>query len=304
MPSACTRNRSGQSTYRRQALRPPHRWSSQLRVARWPATSRANALSCPLTTRRTVQNAPGSRKTDFLLTDSDCAQSNKLPVTPKSAGREVGSLRVTCGRAQPQTVPASHSQHRDNNPAFGEPRTGCSLYTAGRGHAARTGMAVAWEGSCSGTFLQNTGTVPRTAPPYPTSSQSTHMHTNTRTRAHTTHTTHTRNTHHTQAHITIHTSHTPHTTHVTHTCTHTSHTCTCTHTHPTHAHTPLTHRTRNTPHTHHTHAHTHPACFLGALLLGFLGWRLIREFSPKLECRGLSCSPWEGPRFSHWVLGS
>lgn len=90
MPSACTGNRSGQSTYRRQALRPPHRWSSQLRVARWPATSGANALSCPLTTRRTVQNAPGSRKTDFLLTDSDCAQSNKLPVSPSLLGGKSG----------------------------------------------------------------------------------------------------------------------------------------------------------------------------------------------------------------------
>lgn len=281
MPSACTRNRSGQSTYRRQALRPPHRWSSQLRVARWLATSGANALSCPLTTRRTVQNAPGSRKTDFLLTDSDCAQSNKLPVTPKSAGREVGSLRVTCGRAQPQTVPASHSQHRDNNPAFGEPRTGCSLYTAGRGHAARTGMAVAWEGSCSGTFLQNTGTVPRTPPPLShLLPEHTHAHKHTHTRTHYTYYSHTQHTPHTGTHnhshithATHHTRHTPHTSH-------------------THAHT------------HHTHAHTHPACFLGALLLGFLGWRLIREFSPKLECRGLSCSPWEGPRFSHWVLGS
>lgn len=169
----------------------------------------------------------------------------------------------------------------------------------------RLGLEWLWpgRGPAVGLFYRTQGQCLE-PPLYPTSSQSTHMHTNTRTRAHTTHTTHTRNTHHTQAHITIHTSHTPHTTHVTHTCTHTSHTCTCTHTHPTHAHTPLTHRTRNTPHTHHTHAHTHPACFLGALLLGFLGWRLIREFSPKLECRGLSCSPWEGPRFSHWVLGS
>lgn len=256
MPSACTRNRSGQSTYRRQALRPPHRWSSQLRVARWPATSGANALSCPLTTRRTVQNAPGSRKTDFLLTDSDCAQSNKLPVTPKSAGREVGSLRVTCGRAQPQTVPASHSQHRDNNPAFREPRTGCSLYTAGRGHAARTGMAVAWEGSCSGTFLQNTGTVPRTPPLSHLLPEHTHAHKHTHTRTHYTYYSHTQHTPHTGTHNHSHITHATHHTRHTHMHTHITHM----HMHPytphTRTHTTHTSHTQYTPHTSHTCTHT------------------------------------------------
>lgn len=257
MPSACTRNRSGQSTYRRQALRPPHRWSSQLRVARWPATSGANALSCPLTTRRTVQNAPGSRKTDFLLTDSDCAQSNKLPVTPKSAGREVGSLRVTCGRAQPQTVPASHSQHRDNNPAFGEPRTGCSLYTAGRGHAARTGMAVAWEGSCSGTFLQNTGTVPRTPPPLShLLPEHTHAHKHTHTRTHYTYYSHTQHTPHTGTHNHSHITHATH--HTRHTLMHTHITHMHMHTYTPHTRTHTTHtsHTQYTPHTSHTCTHT------------------------------------------------
>lgn len=110
------------------------------------------------------------------------------------------------------------------------------------------------------------------------------------------HTQHMPQTSHTHAHIHhTHRCNAPHTSHTTHTCTHN-------HSHITHA-IHATHITHTT-HTSHTHAHTHPACFLCASLLGFLGRRLIREPSPKLGCRGLSCSHREGPRFPHWVLGS
>lgn len=154
---------------------------------------------------------------------------------PKSAGRAVGSLHATCGRAWPQTVPASHSQNRDNNPAFGdtEPRRGALC--------AQWSWSCSWGwngcglgGSHSGTSLKNTGTAPRILPfilPPPRAHTCTHTHAH----AHACHT------------LLTHTTHAMHITHMHMTCT--SHTC---HTHYSHTqHTPCTSHTC-TRHAHHT----------------------------------------------------